>query len=54
VREVDVTLRHGVLAEKHIRAAPVVEVEDRRIEGNATSEQLAELLFASAGQAVAG
>jgi len=54
LREVDVTLRPGVLAAKHIRAVPVVEVEERRIEGNTTSEELAELLFASAGQAVAG
>jgi glutaredoxin len=44
LREVDVTLQPGILAEKGIRAVPVVEAEDRRIEGNATSEQLAELL----------
>lgn len=44
LREVDVTLRPGVLTEKHIRAVPAIEVGDRRMEGNATSEQLAELL----------
>lgn len=46
LRVVDVTLHPGVLAEKHVRAVPVVEMGDRRIEGNATSKQLAELVRA--------
>ena len=53
LQEVDVTLRLGVLAEKHIRAVPVIEVGDSRIEGNATSEKLAELICASRQRLIA-
>ena len=42
--EIDVTLKPGVLMEKGIRAVPVVETGDRRLTGNSTSEQLAELI----------
>ena len=42
--EIDVTLRPGVLMEKGIRAVPVVEAGERCIAGNATSEQLAEMI----------
>jgi hypothetical protein len=44
LEEVDVTLRPGTLVAKGIRAVPVVEVEGRRLDGNATSEQLADLI----------
>jgi glutaredoxin len=42
--EIDVTLKPGLLAAKGIRAVPVVEAGERRLAGNATSEQLAELI----------
>jgi glutaredoxin len=48
LEEVDVTLRPGVLTAKGIRAVPVIEVGDRRLAGNATSEQLAELISGTA------
>ncbi len=41
---VDVTARPAVLASKGIKSVPVVEVGDRRIVGNATSERLARLI----------
>jgi hypothetical protein len=45
LQEVDVTLRPVILVAKGIRAAPVVEVGGRRLDGNATSsEQLADLI----------
>ena len=44
LREIDVTLRPGLLIEKGIRAVPVVEVGDRRLVGHATTEQLAALI----------
>ena len=44
IEKIDVTLRPDLLASKGIRAVPVIEVGERRIEGNATSEQLANLI----------
>ena len=44
LEEVDVTLKPGVLMAKGIRAVPVVEAGNRLLAGNATSEQLAELI----------
>jgi glutaredoxin len=44
VREVDVTLKPGLLLAKGIRALPVVEVGDKRLTGNLTSEQLARFI----------
>jgi len=44
LEEVDVTLDPGLLIAKGIRAVPVVEAGDRRLAGNATSEQLAEMI----------
>jgi glutaredoxin len=44
LEEVDVTLKPGVLMAKGIRAVPVVEAGGRLLTGNATSEQLAELI----------
>ncbi len=41
---VDVTVRPAILASKGIKSVPVVEVGERRIVGNATSEQLARLI----------
>lgn len=46
--EVDVTLKPGLLVARGIRAVPVVEVDERRLAGNATSEQLAELISQAA------
>ena len=48
LEEVDVTLDPGLLIAKGIRAVPVVEAGDRRLAGNATSEQLAELISGTA------
>jgi glutaredoxin len=45
VTEVDVTLKPDLLIAKGIRAVPVVEVGERRLAGNATSGQLAELVL---------
>lgn len=45
VETIDVTLRPDLLASKGIRAVPVIEVGDSRIEGNATSEQIADLIL---------
>lgn len=44
LEETDVTLKPGLLAAKGIRAVPVVEAGDRRLVGNATTEQLADLI----------
>jgi CBS-domain-containing membrane protein len=44
LEEIDVTLKPGVLMDKGIRAVPVVEAGERRLAGNATSEQLAEMI----------
>jgi len=41
---VDVTARPALVASKGIRSVPVVEVGDRRIVGNMTSEQLARII----------
>ena len=49
LQEVDVTLRPVILVAKGIRAVPVVEVGGRRLDGNATSEQLAADLTSGAG-----
>lgn len=45
IEKIDVTLRPDLLASKGIRAVPVIEVRERRLEGNATSEQLANLVL---------
>ena len=45
IEKTDVTLRPGLLASKGIRAVPVIEVGERRIQGNATSEKLASLIL---------
>jgi glutaredoxin len=42
--EIDVTLKPGVLVGKGIRAVPVVEAGGRFLAGNATSQQLAEMI----------
>jgi len=44
IDKVDVTLRPDLLTSRGIRAVPVVEVDARRIEGNATTEQLSSLI----------
>ena len=44
IEKIDVTLRPDLLRSKGIRAVPVVEVGDRRLHGNATSEQLTRLI----------
>jgi glutaredoxin len=44
LEEIDVTLKPGILLAKGIRAVPVIEAGDRRVAGNLTSEQLAELI----------
>ena len=41
---VDVTLKPQILISKGIRSIPVVEVGDERLIGNATSDQLADLI----------
>ena len=48
LEEVDVTLKPAILIAKGIRAVPVIEAGDRRLAGNATSEQLAELISGTA------
>ena len=45
IEKIDVTLRPDLLASKGIRAVPVIEVGERRIEGNATSEKLTHLIL---------
>ncbi len=44
LERVDVTTRPGVLLAKGIRAVPVVEVGGRRLVGNATTRELANLV----------
>src|ERR1019366_129826 len=45
IEKVDVTLRPDILASRGIRAVPVIELGERRIQGNATSEQLTNLIL---------
>ena len=45
IEKIDVTLRPDLLASKGIRAVPVIEVGEHFIEGNATSEKLANLIL---------
>lgn len=45
IENIDVTLRPDLLVSKGIRAVPVIEVGDRRVEGNATSEKLTNLIL---------
>ena len=45
IEKIDVTLRPDILASRGIRAVPVIELGERRIEGNATSEQLTNLIL---------
>lgn len=44
LKKIDVTLRPDLLSSKGIRAVPVIEVGERRLQGNASSEQLSELI----------
>lgn len=44
LEKVDVTLRPDLLTRKGIRAVPVVEVGNQRLIGNATTNQLADLI----------
>jgi glutaredoxin len=44
LKTIDVSLRPQMLLTKGIRSVPVVEVGDRRLVGNSTTEQLAELI----------
>lgn len=44
MEKVDITLKPGLLAKKGIRSVPVVEVGEKCLVGNATSEQLAQLI----------
>jgi glutaredoxin len=44
LKVVDVTLKPDLVLGKRIRSVPVVEVDDTRIVGHATSEQLADLI----------
>lgn len=44
LKKIDVTLRPDLLTSKGIRAVPVIEVGERRVQGNASSEQLSELI----------
>lgn len=48
--KIDVTYRPELLAKKGVRAVPVVEADDRRLVGHATTDQLAALI-AGAGKA---
>ncbi|WP_348263662.1 thioredoxin family protein [Telmatobacter sp. DSM 110680] len=45
IEKIDVTLRPDILASRGIRAVPVIELGERRIQGNATTEQLADLIL---------
>jgi glutaredoxin len=45
IEKIDVTLRPDLLASKGIRAVPVIEIGEHRIEGNATSERLTNLIL---------
>jgi thiol-disulfide isomerase/thioredoxin len=44
LEKIDITLKPELLSGAGIRSIPVVEVENRRLVGNATTEQLAELI----------
>jgi glutaredoxin len=44
LERIDITLKPELLSSKDIRSIPVVEVEGRRLVGNSTTEQLAELI----------
>lgn len=44
LKEIDITFSPRVAASKAIRSVPVVEVGNQRVFGNATSQQLAELI----------
>ena len=44
IEKIDVTLRPDLLASKGIRAVPVIECGERRIQGNATTDQLQNLI----------
>jgi glutaredoxin len=54
LEEIDVTLKPGLLADKGIRAVPVVEAGERQLVGNATSEQLVQLVSSVAALPHAG
>jgi glutaredoxin len=47
LEEIDVTFRPELLMSKGIRALPVIEVGDKLLVGNATSEQLVSLIVGS-------
>lgn len=47
VKEVDVTLKPGLLITRGIRTLPVVECGTWRVEGNASSEKLANMIAGS-------
>jgi len=47
--KLDVTLKPQLITSKNIRAIPVVEVGYERLVGNATSEELAQLIADAAG-----
>jgi glutaredoxin len=49
LEEVDVTLKPDLLIAKGIHAVPVMEVGEQRLVGNATSEQLANLIRNGSG-----
>src|SRR5262249_16132674 len=53
LNKIDVTLNPQILAAKGIRSVPVVEVGDKRLIGNSTTDQLASLI-ASGGPRVGG
>ncbi|MGH9686373.1 MAG: glutaredoxin family protein [Candidatus Acidiferrales bacterium] len=44
LKEIDLTLQPRIAANRGIKSVPVVEVGDNRLVGNATTEQLAELI----------
>jgi len=44
LKEIDVTLKPQVAASKGIKSVPVLDVGDSRLVGNATTEQLAQLI----------
>ncbi len=49
LQTVDLTLKPQISEEKNIRSVPVVEVGNGRLVGNATTEQLAQLIGRAAG-----
>ena len=48
LKEIDVTLKPGMLGAKGIRAVPVVEAGGKQLSGNATSEELAQFILGNA------